>query len=159
MKINVLGCGNLLASDEGAGIHAVRKLNKHKLPDNIKIIEIGRPGTSLLKFIMDTDLIYVIDVVSRGEKQGTIFCFSSDDYSPKELFNLSIHGFNFLESYKRGMKQFPDRMPKKLILYGIEIKEQTKFKTELSIPLKRAVNKLVREIKKELLSLYPLEEI
>ncbi len=159
MKTKILGCGNILASDEGVGIHAVRKMNRYRFPGEIKMIEIGRPGTSLLDIIMEADLVFIIDAVAGGEKPGTIFRFNSDDYSPMELFNLSIHGFNLAEAYELGMKQFPDKMPKKLILQGIEIKERAKFKTELSAPVKRAVNKLVRELKKELLSLYQVEDI
>lgn len=153
MKINILGCGNILASDEGVGIHAVRKMSEKKLPGGIKLKEVGRPGSFLLDYLMDADTVIVIDAVAKGLKPGTVFRFDSNEYPPEELLGFTIHGFNLVEAYKKGIKQYPDRMPEKIIVYGIEIKERGKFKTVLSTPIKKTVNKLVREIKKEILNL------
>ncbi|RQD78155.1 MAG: hydrogenase maturation protease [Candidatus Syntrophonatronum acetioxidans] len=158
MKINVLGCGNILASDEGVGIHAVRKMGEKKLPGGVKLMEVGRPGSFLLDYIMDTDIIIVIDAVAKGLKPGTVFRFDSNEYPPEELLGFTIHGFNLVEAYKKGIKQYPDRMPKKIIVYGVEIKERGKFKTALSTPIKKAISKLVREIKKEALNLYQTDK-
>ncbi len=159
MDIKILGCGNILASDEGAGIHAVRKMNKYRMPNKVKILEIGRPGTFLLDYIIEAQCIYLIDAMVRGEEPGTIYRFETNGYPPEELLGYSIHGFNLVDAYKLGMKQCPEKMPDKLIIQGIEIKERGKFKSKLSPPVKKGVNKLVRELKKEVLELYETSEI
>ncbi len=153
MKIKILGCGNILAFDEGAGIHAVRKMNRYKIPNEIKILEIGRPGTFLLDYIIEAQCIYVVDAMVRGEEPGTIFRFETNGCPPEELLGYSIHGFNLVEAYKLGMKQCPEKMPEKIIILGIEIKERGKFKSKLSPPVRKGVNRLVRELKTEVLEL------
>ncbi|MDO9574316.1 MAG: hydrogenase maturation protease [Candidatus Contubernalis sp.] len=157
MKVNVLGCGNILASDEGAGIHVVRKINKFRFPSEVKIFEVGRPGASLLDFLLGAEILIIIDAIITGGKPGSIIKYDTDEYTPQELFALSIHGFNLINTYDSGMKQFPDIMPSKLILYGIEVKERGKFSAELSIPIKKSVNRLVRDLKKEILLVYQKE--
>lgn len=116
-------------------------------------MEVGRPGSFLLDYLLDADIVVVIDAVAKGLKPGTVFRFDSKEYPPEELLGFTIHGFNLVEAYKKGIKQYPDRMPGKYIVYGIEIKERGKFKPVLSTPIKKAINKLVREIKREVLEL------
>ncbi len=157
MKVNVLGCGNILASDEGAGIYVVRKINKFRFPSEVKVFEVGRPGASLLDYIMGAELLIIIDAIITGDKPGSILKFDTDEYDPQELFKLSIHGFNLINIYDSGLKQFPEIMPSKIVLYGIEVKERGKFKAELSSPIKKAVNKLVRDLRKEILLVYQKE--
>lgn len=159
MGVKVLGCGNILASDEGAGIHAVRKLDRYSLPKEIVLLEVGRPGTSLLEYIIEADILYIVDAISREDRPGSIHRYESGHHGPEELFNMSIHGFNLVEAYRKLLKQFPDKQPHKIILLGIEIKERGKFKTELSAPVKKGVNRLVRELRKELLSLCSRDEL
>lgn len=157
MKLNVLGCGNILASDEGAGVHAVRKLNKYRFPSDVKVFEVGRPGTSLLDFMLGAEILIVIDAVNTGSRPGSIMKYDSSGYTPLELFKLSIHGFNLIHAYESGLKQYAERMPQELMLYGIEVKERGKFRAELSSPVKKAVNKLVRELRKEIILVYQKE--
>ncbi len=157
MKVNVLGCGNILASDEGAGIHAVRKLNKFRFPDEVKVFEVGRPGTSILDFMLGAEILIIIDAINKGNKPGSIIKYDSSSYASLELFNFSIHGFNLIQAYESGLKQYPERMPEEIMLYGIEVKERGKFRAELSSPVKKAVNKLARELRKEILLVYQKE--
>ncbi len=157
MKVNVLGCGNILASDEGAGIHAVRKLNKFRFPTEVKVFEVGRPGTSLLDFMLGAEILIIIDAINTGDKPGAIVKYNSSGYTPRELFSLSIHGFNLIQTYESGVKQFPEGMPQEIMLFGVEVKERGKFRAELSSPVKKAVNKLVRDLRKEILLVYQKE--
>ena len=41
-KIVIIGVGNLLMGDDGIGIHVVESLRKEKLPENVRVFEIGR---------------------------------------------------------------------------------------------------------------------
>ena len=51
-KITVLGIGNLLMHDDGAGIHAVQKLmNHYTFEPEIQLIDGGTMGSELLPFL------------------------------------------------------------------------------------------------------------
>ena len=39
-KIKIIGCGNLLAHDEGVGIHVVRRLQNEILPESVEILSL-----------------------------------------------------------------------------------------------------------------------
>lgn len=47
-KILVLGIGNVLMEDEGAGVEVIRRLEEQSLPENVEILDGGTGGFHLL---------------------------------------------------------------------------------------------------------------
>jgi hydrogenase maturation protease len=48
-EILVIGLGNLLLSDEGIGVHAIRKLERHyRFPEQVGLLDGGTKGLNLL---------------------------------------------------------------------------------------------------------------
>jgi len=64
-KVVVLGLGNLLLGDEGAGIHVINKLKKIKLPPHVEIIDGGTSGFKLISIFNEhkNDRFLIIDAV------------------------------------------------------------------------------------------------
>ena len=56
-KILVLGVGNLILSDEGVGVHLVRRLQSEGLPESVELLDAGTWGLELLDFVDDVDVI------------------------------------------------------------------------------------------------------
>jgi len=65
-KVVVLGLGNLLLGDEGAGIHVINKLKKIKLPPNVEIIDGGTSGFKLISIFNEhkNDRFLIIDAIA-----------------------------------------------------------------------------------------------
>lgn len=70
-KINILGLGNLLMSDEGFGVHCLRYLEDHYDFSSaalngfeIQLIDAGTGGMSLGPYLEDVDRVILIDVIS-----------------------------------------------------------------------------------------------
>lgn len=97
-KTIVLGIGNVLLSDEGIGIHVVKELLNHEIPDGVEIFEGGTDGFRLLNIISEADRLIVVDSVKGGSKPGTIYKFNVED-APKcpDLFKTSVHQIGILE--------------------------------------------------------------
>ena len=47
-RLLVLGIGNLLMGDEGVGVHAIRALEKERLPAGVEMLDGGTGGFHLL---------------------------------------------------------------------------------------------------------------
>lgn len=71
-QILVLGVGNLLLKDEGVGIHAIRALEREKLPPNVTLMDGGTGGLHLLSWIQDYDRIIMIDATLDSHLPGTV---------------------------------------------------------------------------------------
>ena len=91
-KILVLGVGNLILSDEGAGVHLVRRLQRETLPPNVEIEDGGTQGLELLAYMDDVARLIIVDCVKGGAEPGTIYRFVPDaiDVIPKQ-YKISFH--------------------------------------------------------------------
>jgi len=91
-KILVLGVGNLILSDEGVGVHLVRRLQKVSLPHNVEIQDGGTQGLELLAYMDDVAKLIIVDCVKAGAEPGSIFRFEPDaiDVIPKQ-YKISFH--------------------------------------------------------------------
>lgn len=96
----ILGVGNLLMGDEGAGVHAVRALTATPLPPHITALDGGTGGFHLLSLFEEFDPIVLIDATMDGKPAGTVTVlqprFASD--FPKTLSAHDIGLRDLLES-------------------------------------------------------------
>jgi len=119
-KLLVLGVGNILMMDEGAGVHAVHEFWKEKQNyDETKIDFIdGGTFTQDIFYLFETyQQILVLDIVRAGNEPGTIYSLDEDDLVKNEKQVLSLHDTDLLDSLD--MAQMRGHRPK-LKIVGIE---------------------------------------
>jgi hydrogenase maturation protease len=58
--------------DEGVGIHAIRRLQHERLPDNVCVLDGGTGGFHLLSLFQEYDPIIMIDATMDGKEPGTM---------------------------------------------------------------------------------------
>lgn len=75
MKVTVLAVGNLIRSDEGAGLHALRLLKARRLPPGVELVEGGTDGLALLPVFRESDAVIVLDAVLAGDEPGSLYRF------------------------------------------------------------------------------------
>jgi len=79
-KTVVLGLGNILHSDDGAGARAAERLKDDaRLPDNVTVIEGGTLGLELLPDLWDCSDLLVLDAVDVGGPPGTLLRLSGEE--------------------------------------------------------------------------------
>jgi len=71
-RLLVLGIGNLLMGDEGVGVHAIRALEKERLPAGVETLDGGTGGFHLLSCLSDYASVIVIDATMDGSQPGTV---------------------------------------------------------------------------------------
>jgi hydrogenase maturation protease len=139
-KLTILGVGNELLSDEGIGVHAIKKLQKIELPPEVEVIEGGTDGFGLINIITDTDYLIVIDSIKGGSEPGTIYRFNINDApSCPDVFKTSVHQIGILEVIN--LSQLIGKTPETVVI-GIE-PENISAGMDLSEKLKEKIPKII----------------
>lgn len=117
-RIMVLGIGNLLMSDDGFGVHVVRKLAEMGLPDTVQLVDGGTHSYDLLDYFGQSDICFVVDSMHTGGKPGTVYRVPLDKLGLTPNADIqSLHEISFAEAVHmvRLLGHNPD-----VIVYGIE---------------------------------------
>lgn len=139
-SILVLGMGNLLKSDDGAGIVALQRLRQDaRTPSGVRLVDGGTLGLELLQYAWNCSHLLVLDAVDF-------------DDAPGELVALEAAGLTWLKggatAHDLGFADLLAAMrlvgsePPALKLIGVQ-PGSTNLGTELSPPVEKALPRLI----------------
>jgi hydrogenase maturation protease len=145
----VIGLGNELLSDEGIGVHIIKRfLSRQEGFPSVDFIEAGSAGLNLIHLIANRRKAIIIDCAKMGEKPGTMKRFTADEVqSIKKLNQYSLHEADILQVINLS-KQL-DECPDEVVFFGIEPQTLESGQT-LSETLSRKIDYYTTEICKEL---------
>lgn len=87
----ILGIGNILLSDDAAGVHAVQLLESDPtLPQGTIVVDGGTGGLSLLPIISDAGALILVDAIDVGAQPGHIQVLAGADLHADPA-RLSVH--------------------------------------------------------------------
>ncbi len=147
-RVILIGCGNLLASDDGIGIHVARSLKNYDLATNVQIIEAGCPGLDLLRLWENESKVIIIDAVISGANPGTVHVFNSNQVISREIMPLSSHSFNVVDAIELGKRL--GVIPEQLVIVGIELETEKAYREELSPSVEQSIPIACEQIIKEI---------
>ncbi len=88
----VLGLGNLLCGDDGAGVVAVARLKSDwDAPDGVAVLDGGTLGLSLLPYMRQARQVILVDAVGADAPVGTLVRVTGDEVGPVAANRLSPH--------------------------------------------------------------------
>jgi hydrogenase maturation protease len=148
-SIVVIGLGNILFSDEGIGVHLVRKLseNQNKFP-SVEFIDAGTGGMNVLHLIANRKKAVIIDCVKMGKKPGTIKRFEpADVQTTKKMTHFSLHEADILRIIE--LSRQLGECPNQIVIFGIE-PESLELGQKLSKTLSGRIDAYLADICKEL---------
>ncbi|MHB8894751.1 MAG: hydrogenase maturation protease [Candidatus Geothermincolia bacterium] len=142
----IIGIGNLIKSDDGVGVHAVRQL-EGRVPDGVRLVEGSVYCADLFCFLEGAGKAIFIDAIHAEDAPGAIFRFSPDDVKQKASVPLSIHDFGLYELIQtaRLMGQCPDD----ITIFAVQV-EHTEFGLELTGAVAAAVPRVCELVLTEL---------
>ena len=144
----VIGVGNLLLRDEGAGIHAVQDLQKKDLPPDVEVIDAGVAGVGLLDFFSGARKLVLIDAAEMGLEPGAVVRFTPEDVRFRSgALKFSTHDLALPEVLT--LARALNRCPSEVVIIGIQPKEIS-WGTELTPKVQLAVPRVVELVLKEL---------
>jgi hydrogenase maturation protease len=120
-KTLILGIGNSLLQDEGAGVHAIRHLEKW-LPEHsdIELMDGGTLSFTLAGAIEDAENLIVIDAAQLGSVPGTtqIFVGKQMDAFVGGNRKHSVHEVSLIDLLM--IARLAEQLPVKRALIGIQ---------------------------------------
>jgi hydrogenase maturation protease len=139
----VLGIGNLLMGDEGAGVHALRAFTGESWPAPVRLIDGGTGGFHLLEYLTSYPRIVMIDATMDGAPDGTVSVlrprYASD--FPRALTAHDIGLRDLVESAAL-LGPLPD-----ITLVTVSISTIRSMVTELSPAVAAAIPELRRRVR------------
>jgi len=120
MKTLVLGIGNTLLSDEGAGIHVLDELrNCYPEPEDTTYLDGGTLSFTLAGEVEQADNLIVIDAAQLQREPGSIDCLTND--SMDEFLGTckrSVHEVGLLDLLD--IARLTDTLPEQRALVAIQ---------------------------------------
>jgi hydrogenase maturation protease len=127
VEIIVIGIGQSLRSDDGAGLAAVQLWQKTYPASashpsvQIELVEV--PGLSLLDRLLGKKAVILVDAARSGSKPGTLLLIPATNLAAFEAGSASAHGIGVAEILELGQRLYPEEMPMSMVLIGIEAGE------------------------------------
>lgn len=146
VKCVVVGIGNELCADDAVGIAVARQL----VAEGVEAVAAGCPGLGLLDLLEGYDRAILVDAVVSGSTPGTLHRFGLDALPDRSLLPLSLHGVNAVDALALGRAVDPGRLPRDLVIIGVEIADRTPFRSGMTPEVAAAVPKAVVLVRKEL---------
>lgn len=118
----VLGIGNVLLGDEGAGVRVIEELEKrYRFPEAVRLLDGGTSGMELLNDLAVCDHLIVCDCVRLGQPPGTVVRLDDEEVPAMFRNKLSPHQLGLSDVLATA--QLTGEGPDRVTLFGIEPEE------------------------------------
>jgi hydrogenase maturation protease len=149
MKTLVLGTGNPILSDDGAGIRVAQEVGKKLDDPQVTVSETSAAGLSLLDSIVGYDKVIIIDAIqTKKGKAGQIYRMKPEDFSYAKHLS-SPHQINLVTALELG-KVLNLVMPQEIIIIAVEAKDISNFGERCTPEVERAIPEAVKIVLSEL---------
>jgi len=140
-KTLILGIGNILLSDEGLGVHAVKRILESgiAIPDDVEIIDGGTAGFDLLELMMNRSRIIIVDALKVDNVPGSIYRFPPERIaSSRNAISLHELGIRELITMLRMLGHDPE-----IEIIGIVPSDVSTFNTHLSATVENSMPRAI----------------
>ncbi|WP_346773952.1 hydrogenase maturation protease [Brevibacillus sp. SYP-B805] len=141
----IIGCGNLLRSDDGAGPMLIRKLWELGVPPGVRLADGGTAGMDVTFQIGDAEELILVDACKTGAEPGTIFELPGEEVETPPLNDVNLHDFRWDNAIALGRWLLKSRFPKKVTVFLIEA-ENLLHGFGLSPTVEAAMDRLAKEL-------------
>jgi hydrogenase maturation protease len=114
----VIGVGNELRGDDGAGLETVRLLDDLDGHDGVAVRGYEGEGVGLLDLWSGADAVWIIDAVVAGGPAGTVHRYdATSEPLPTSMRNTSTHATSVGDGIE--LARTLGRLPAATVVYGI----------------------------------------
>ena len=143
----VIGVGNRLRGDDGAGVAVAQRL-RDRVPPGVEVVSCDEEPSRLMDAWEGADSAVLVDTVSSGAPAGTLHRFEAGDEAiPARTFRSSTHAIGIAETIE--LARALGRLPRRVRVYGIEAGGFTTG-AELTSAVEAAVASLVAAVLRDL---------
>jgi hydrogenase maturation protease len=136
----VIGLGNPLMGDDGAGLAALERLREGwRVPEGVELVDGGTWGMNLLPIIEGCPCVLLLDAIDTGSPPGGLTVLERDEIPRYFQLKLSPHQIDLREVL--GLAELRGKLPERLIAIGVQPQ-----RIEMGIRLSPAVTDAVDKI-------------
>jgi len=127
----IVAFGNILLTDDGIGIHILRKLKDEESLKGNQFLDLGTSSMDIAYYLNDdiARMVIIDCIKSDGDEPGALFRMGLDDLVSKKKENFSLHQLKLIDSIK--LVSIENDFPETMIL-GIAPKDTKTFSDKLS---------------------------
>lgn len=152
----LIGIGNPILSDDGAGIYAARAIQevlKESEQWKVDVVESSMAGLELMDLVEGYGKAVLIDSMKTERfPSGQIYQLNLEELNPCDD-PLNIHLIGIRGVMDLGKRMGRD-MPESISIYAIEVSDNTTFGEDLTPEIRKRLPDLVNQVLKEITS-YP----
>ena len=144
----VLGIGNLVMSDDGAGVRVVQKLQReYCFPDTVEIMDGGTLGLDLLPKLEGIGRLIVVDAVETGKQPGTCIRLTGAELPIALETKVSPHQMGLKDLLS--VAELLGHQPGEMVLIGVQ-PGSIEMDTELTAAVEVKIDEMVSMVLNEL---------
>ena len=147
-RILIVGFGNPLMADDGAGPALTRALRSRPLPDSVRVEDGGSDATSVARVWQGEAEVWLVDAVIAGAPPGTIHRRGHDEVLSVPQRHATAHALSLPESLRWLAVAYPEMAAVRYRFWGIEA-AQVELAEGLSPEVTLAVEALADELAAE----------
>jgi hydrogenase maturation protease len=119
LDVLVLGVGNILLSDEGAGVHVVNRFQeRYSLAESIEVVDGGTSGMDLLPLIENRTHLFIVDVINASTgSPGQVQRIALTD--PPAYFRQKVTPHQLGLNEVLALADMSGTMPGSIVLFGV----------------------------------------
>jgi hydrogenase maturation protease len=137
----VLGLGNPIMGDDGAGLAALEQLRREwEIPEEVELVDGGTWGMNLLPLIESAERIILLDAIHAGDRPGTLVLLQREELPRYFSHKLSPHQIDLREVL--ALAELRGTLPKDVVAFGVE-PERVEMRAGLSPIVEAAIGNLV----------------
>jgi len=144
----VLGLGNIVMSDDGAGVRVVQHLaNWHSFPNELELLDGGTLGLDLLPRLEGIQRLLVVDAVDFGKPAGELIRLADEEVPVAIATKLSPHQMGLKDLL--AVAELQGILPSKVVLAGIQpacIEMGMEFSSEVEAALSGLAELVLTEL-------------
>jgi hydrogenase maturation protease len=137
LSVAVLGIGNILMKDDGAGVRAVDLLRTRGLPGSVRLVDVGTTIYHTMGIFSEAQKLIVLDAVRLDNQPGTIYQFNAEEFRVRTPRKSSSHEIGVLDAL--ALLSLSGQAIPEVVIIGVEPKEYGSWGEELSPEVSSAI--------------------
>ncbi|MBX6387629.1 MAG: hydrogenase maturation protease [Frankia sp.] len=141
----VIGCGNPLRGDDGAGPVLIRQLAERGVPPGVRLVDGGTAGMDTAFAMRGARRVIIVDASRTGAAPGTVYQVPGAELANLPLDPRHPHAFRWDQALAFGRWLLGDDYPADVTVYLIEAADVTPG-AELSAPVRAALGVVAERV-------------
>ncbi len=146
----ILGVGNLLMSDDGAGVRGVQRLEAQAvLPEGVQTLDGGTLGAPLLPYLEGVSRLLILDAVHWGGEPGELVRLTGEEVLHYFSQKVSMHELGVADLLTQAW--LLGFYPETVVIWGIQ-PETLEVGMDLSPAVAAGLDRLLKKALEEVYS-------